>query len=142
MRRDVAHNQSRAGTRLPGSNMPSAGRIPNVRIYQPAPSVLQAGLRGRNEWALEFEPTGHREIDPLTGWRTGRKPFHSIGRLTFPDQSSAIAFAEKNGWSYYVTDPVVRPGTPRFRSRDARYDLGDALAQAYMGRESWPSIAV
>lgn len=133
MRTDDAHNQSRAVTRYPGTNMPAVGRIPHVRIYQPAPSVLQAGQRGRNEWVLEFEPAGNREIDPLTGWRTGRKPFHSIARMTFSDQSSAIAFAEKYGWSYHLSDPVIRRVAPRFRSRDARYDLSSALVRAYMG---------
>jgi ETC complex I subunit conserved region len=76
---------------LPGSSVPSDGKLPLARIYQPSPSAMQSALAERRRgWVLEFEPWQRKEIEPLMGWTATRDPFTSFYGLRFPDRQSAI----------------------------------------------------
>ena len=59
------------------------------------------------------------------GWTTGGDPFATIS-LRFPTLSSALDFAERQGWTYRLEDPALRKPRPKLRrdkpSRD-RLDL-------------------
>jgi hypothetical protein len=95
---------------VPGTSLPAPGRLPLAYIHQPAPSPTQSAP-GRNEWLLEFEPSSPPQINPLMGWIGSRDLFADI-RLRFPDQQSAIEFAEKQGWPYVVQNPPLGASGP------------------------------
>jgi hypothetical protein len=132
-------NLSRNPPRLPGTSMPARRELPLAYIHQPAPSPTQSG-RARKEWVVEFEPMDPPEIDPLTGWIGSQDPFPHI-RLRFPDQQSAIEFAERQGWRYEVRDPPVRRFRPKSYADNFRYDLADAIARVQQRWDGSLSIA-
>jgi hypothetical protein len=103
--------------------------LPLAYIYQPAPRPTQYGRARSKEWILEFAPLYPTEIDPLMGWTGSRDPFAHI-RLRFPDQESAIAFAERQGWPYEARDPPVRRFEPKSYADNFRYDLANAISRA------------
>jgi hypothetical protein len=119
--------------------MPAPGQLPLAYIYQPAPSPTQSAP-GRKEWVLEFEPSSPPEIEPLMGWIASRDPFAHL-RLRFPDQQSAIEFAEKQGWPYVVQNPPVRRFRPRSYADNFRYDMADAITRAGRPWDGKMSIA-
>lgn len=107
----LGHNLSRARPTLPGTSSPADGPMPLARIRQETPSAAQSAPQA-GAWVLEFEPAAPTMIDPLTGWAVTTDPFSQI-RLRFPDMQSAIAFAERKGWTYVVIEPAARRMTPR-----------------------------
>jgi ETC complex I subunit conserved region len=133
-------NRGRNKPLLPGTSMPAHEPLPLVFIYQPAPGPTQDGRARSKEWILEFAPSYPTEIDPLTGWTGSRDPFAHI-RLRFPDQNSAIAFAERQGWPYEVRDPPVRRFQPKSYADRFRYDLANAIARAQLAWDGEVSIA-
>ena len=132
-RDDWAENRSRNEPLLPGTSMAAHGPLPVAYIYQPAPRPTQYGRARSKEWVLEFAPLYPMEIDPLMGWTGSRDPFAHI-RMRFPDQESAIAFAERQGWPYEVRDPPVRRFEPKSYADNFRYDLADAI---FRTQRSW-----
>ena len=80
---------------------------PPCRIYRPSPSAMQSGRAQSRTWVLEFEPFGHRRIEPLMGWTASDNPFAPI-RLRFPTLAAAVAYAERQGLDYRVIDPPAR----------------------------------
>ena len=132
-------NQNRGVPLLPGTSMPAPGQLPLAYIYQPAPSPTQSAP-GRKEWVLEFEPSSPPEIEPLMGWIASRDPFAHL-RLRFPDQPSAIEFAEKQGWPYVVQNPPVRRFRPKSYADNFRYDMADAITRAGRPWDGKMSIA-
>ena len=79
----------------------------DVRIYQPAPNAMQTGPGGRRKWVLEHLPGAAKEIDPLMGW-VGSADTGGQVRLKFDSRDEAVAFAEKTGLTYHVTEPNAR----------------------------------
>lgn len=80
---------------------------PSCRVYRPSPSVMQSGRARSRAWVLEFEPVGHRWIEPLMGWTASDDPFAQI-RLRFPTLAAAVGYAERQGLAYRVVEPPVR----------------------------------
>jgi hypothetical protein len=78
-----------------------------ARIYKPARTAMQAGLAQTKEWVLEFEPEAPRAIEPLMGW-TSSSDMRSQVRLAFDTKREAIAYAERNGIAYTVSEPEPR----------------------------------
>jgi hypothetical protein len=78
-----------------------------ARIYKPAKTAMQSGLGRSKDWVLEFEPAAPREIDPLMGWTASRDMGQQV-RLSFDTREEAIAYAEKNGLAYQVSEPETR----------------------------------
>lgn len=78
-----------------------------ARIYQPAKTAMQSGTAATKKWLLEFEPDNSRSIDPLMGW-TGSADTIKQLRLEFDSADAAVAYAEKNGLSYVVSEPHKR----------------------------------
>jgi len=75
-----------------------------ARIYRPTRSVMQAGRANTKRWVLEFEPRSAPFIEPLMGWTGSADTLQQV-RLTFASKERAIAFAERQGWSYAVSEP-------------------------------------
>jgi hypothetical protein len=126
---------------LSGSGFPAYGEfMPRVRISQRACAATQSGP-GSGEWLLEFEPSARLTVDPLMGWSGGAGPLAQI-RVRFPDISSAIAFAERNGWlgpgradpSSHTEDNSGCPGEQTARDDFARWDRVDEA-----NRDSFPA---
>lgn len=78
-----------------------------ARIYRPAKTAMQSGEARTKEWVLEHEPASAREIDPLMGW-TSSTDTNAQVRLGFDTKEDAVAYAERNGLAYRVTDPKER----------------------------------
>ncbi|MBX9946141.1 MAG: ETC complex I subunit [Reyranella sp.] len=81
-----------------------------VRIFKPAKTAMQSGMRNTHEWVLEPEPAP-KQIDPLMGWTSSRFTMEQV-KLHFATLEEAKAHAEKNGWQYTVEQPrthTVRP---------------------------------
>ena len=78
-----------------------------ARIYKPAQTAMQSGPARTTEWVLEYEPEAPREIDPLMGWTSSGDMKAQI-RLSFDSKDEAIAYAERNGIPYRLTEPKPR----------------------------------
>jgi hypothetical protein len=81
-----------------------------ARIYKPARNAMQAGAARTKEWVLNYEPELPREIEPLMGW-TGSGDMRQQVELRFDTLEEAIAYCERHGIAYQVTQPP--PSTPR-----------------------------
>ena len=80
------------------------GRSMIARIYKPAKTAMQSGVARTKEWVLEYDPEFPREIDPLMGWTSSRDMKQQV-QLTFDTKEEAIAYAERSGIGYRVTEP-------------------------------------
>ena len=78
-----------------------------ARIFRPAQTAMQSGPARSKEWMLEYEPESPREIDPLMGWTSSRDMKAQI-RLSFDSKDEAIAYAERTGIPYRLTEPKPR----------------------------------
>jgi hypothetical protein len=78
-----------------------------VRISRPAKTAMQSGTAQTEEWVLEHVSEARREIDPLMGW-TGSTDTQGQVKLSFPSKDEAIAYAERMGLAYTVSEPAPR----------------------------------
>ena len=76
-------------------------------IYKPAQTAMQSGPARAKEWVLEYEPEAALEIDPLMGWTSSRDMRQQL-RLTFDTKEEAIAYAERAGIAYNLSEPTPR----------------------------------
>ena len=83
-------------------------------IYQPAKTAMQSGKGKTGRWALEFEASAARRIDPLMGW-TSSGDTQSQVRLRFESREAAEDYAKARGIDYVVTDPNKRKANVRPR---------------------------
>jgi len=77
-----------------------------VRIFKPAKTAMQSGTANTARWRMEFE-TRERWENPLMGWSSSGDPLSNLN-VDFQDKDEAIAFCEKNGWPWFVEEPVQR----------------------------------
>ncbi len=78
-----------------------------ARIYKPAKSAMQSGTAQTDEWMLVHDATAPREIDPLMGWTSSSDTTAQV-KLSFATKEDAIAYAERVGLAYTVTEPETR----------------------------------
>uniref|UniRef100_A0A3Q2G3J7 NADH dehydrogenase [ubiquinone] iron-sulfur protein 4, mitochondrial n=1 Tax=Cyprinodon variegatus TaxID=28743 RepID=A0A3Q2G3J7_CYPVA len=88
-----------------------------VHIFVPAKTSMQSGINSTKKWKMDFD-TRERWENPLMGWASTADPLSNM-MLTFSSKEDAIAFAEKNGWSYEVTEK--RTSKPRVKSYGANF---------------------
>ncbi|XP_074667095.1 NADH dehydrogenase [ubiquinone] iron-sulfur protein 4, mitochondrial-like [Strix aluco] len=88
-----------------------------VHIFVPTHNAMQAGVKNTNKWKMEFYS---RELwdNPLITWASTADPSSNMV-LTFSTKEDAIAFAEKNGWSYDIEEKKIPK--PKFKSYDANF---------------------
>ncbi|KAL7989043.1 hypothetical protein Chor_007962 [Crotalus horridus] len=86
-------------------------------IFVPARNAMQAGVNNTKKWKMEFD-TRERWENPLMGWASSADPLSNI-QLTFSTKEDAIAFAEKNGWSYDVQEQRIPK--PKSKSYGANF---------------------
>jgi ETC complex I subunit conserved region len=78
-----------------------------ARIYRPAKTAMQSGSARTKEWLLVQDSEGSKSIDPLMGWTSSTDTAAQV-QLSFDTQEDAVAYAEKNGIAYSVTEPQTR----------------------------------
>lgn len=82
-----------------------------ARIYQPAKPAPQSGRFKTRHWLVEMEPTSRKEPDRLIGW-VGSDDTEQQLQLRFPTREAAIAYCERRGIAYQLSEPrqrIVRP---------------------------------
>lgn len=84
----------------------------SVRIYRPAKTAMQSGLRNTHRWLVDFVPDDAQVADPLMGWAGSHDTTRQL-RMWFDSKEEAVAFAQKKGFEYRVIEPQVRPQRPR-----------------------------
>jgi ETC complex I subunit conserved region len=104
---EVASSSPAAPTNNFNSLLAPEGCAMSARITKPAKTAMQSGAARTEEWVLEHMPEAARDIDPLMGW-TGSGNTQTQVKLTFPTKAEAIAYAERMGLAYTVTEPETR----------------------------------
>jgi hypothetical protein len=96
-----------------------------ARIYKPAKTAMQSGTAKTREWVLDYEPEQPREIEPLMGWTSSGDMRQQV-RLRFATVDEAVAYAERHGIPYQVSDakasarrPISYSDNFAFKRRDA-----------------------
>ncbi|XP_036894395.1 NADH dehydrogenase [ubiquinone] iron-sulfur protein 4, mitochondrial isoform X2 [Sturnira hondurensis] len=114
------------GCRFPGSDqdITTLTGVPDehiktrkVRIFVPARNNMQSGVNNTKKWKMEFD-TRERWENPLMGWASTADPLSNMV-LTFSTKEAAVAFAEKNGWSYDIEERKVPK--PKSKSYGANF---------------------
>ena len=79
-----------------------------AKIYRPSRTAMQSGQAKTRAWVLEFEPSMAKRPDPLMGWNSSSDMSAQI-RLKFDDKEQAVAYANKYGIPFRVTEkPEIR----------------------------------
>uniref|UniRef100_A0A9N6ZEZ7 NADH dehydrogenase [ubiquinone] iron-sulfur protein 4, mitochondrial n=1 Tax=Alona affinis TaxID=381656 RepID=A0A9N6ZEZ7_9CRUS len=78
-----------------------------VTITKPVKHAMQSGTNNTRKWKMEFE-TRERWENPLMGWASSGDPMSNV-QLSFTTKEDAIAFCEKHGWQYSVSEPTEKP---------------------------------
>lgn len=82
-----------------------------VRIYRPAPSVMQSGRACSHQWILEYLPAAAPTTDYLMGWTGSVDPQQQVS-LRFDTCAEAIAYAERQGLRYEIAQPHKHQARP------------------------------
>ena len=78
-----------------------------ARIFRPAKTAMQSGSARTKDWLLVQDIADSKSIDPLMGW-TSSTDTESQVQLTFDSKEEAVAYAEKNGIAYTISEPQTR----------------------------------
>ena len=78
-----------------------------ARIYKPAKTAMQSGLAKTKDWMLDFEPEAPRTVEPLMGWTSSGDMRQQV-RMRFPTKEEAIAYCERHGVAYQVTEETLQ----------------------------------
>jgi hypothetical protein len=93
-----------------------------ARIYRPARTAMQSGTAKTKRWLLEYEATTPRRPEPLMGWVSSGDTLNQV-RLSFPTKDEAVAYAEKQGLEYTVSEPHNRQIKPNNYVMNFKPDL-------------------
>ncbi|MGN6570948.1 MAG: ETC complex I subunit [Pseudolabrys sp.] len=74
-----------------------------ARIYKPAKTAMQSGQANTKDWVIDFEPEVPRQVEPLMGWTSSFDTKAQL-KLRFASKDEAIAYCEKNGIAYQVSE--------------------------------------
>ena len=75
-----------------------------ARIFRPSKTAMSSGTAKSQQWTLEYEPERPKTIEPLMGY-TSSDDMQSQIRLIFDSKEEAVAYAERNGIAYRVSEP-------------------------------------
>ena len=82
-----------------------------AKIYKPAKTAMQSGLKKFDKWVLEFisnDPT----INPLMGWESSNDTYSEV-KMEFTNKNLAIEYAKKNKIEYELIEPQERKVTKK-----------------------------
>uniref|UniRef100_A0A4Y7M127 NADH dehydrogenase [ubiquinone] iron-sulfur protein 4, mitochondrial n=1 Tax=Daphnia dolichocephala TaxID=2282166 RepID=A0A4Y7M127_9CRUS len=91
-----------------------------VRIWKPAKHAMQSGTANIHKWKIEFD-TRERWENPLMGWTSTGDPLSNV-QLSFSNKEDAMAFCEKNGWDFSVSDVVGKQPRPKSYGANFAWD--------------------
>jgi hypothetical protein len=75
-----------------------------ARIYKPTKTAMQSGTAKTREWVLDYEPSEPRQVEPLMGWTSSGDMRQQL-RLRFETKDEAIAYCERHGIAFQVSEP-------------------------------------
>ncbi len=78
-----------------------------ARIYKPAKTAMQSGTAKTKDWVLDYEPAEPRAVEPLMGWTSSGDMCQQL-RLRFHTKEEAIAYCEREGIPFQVSEPKER----------------------------------
>jgi hypothetical protein len=76
----------------------------SARIYKPSKTAMQSGFANTKLWVLDYEPEQPRNVEPLMGWTSSADMRQQV-RLRFESKEEAIAYCERLGIAYQVSEP-------------------------------------
>uniref|UniRef100_A0A4Y7NMM6 NADH dehydrogenase [ubiquinone] iron-sulfur protein 4, mitochondrial n=1 Tax=Simocephalus serrulatus TaxID=117539 RepID=A0A4Y7NMM6_9CRUS len=82
-----------------------------VRIWKPVKHAMQSGTANTHKWKMEFE-TRERWENPLMGWASTGDPLSNL-QLSFATKEDAVAFCDKYGYEYSVSEVVEKQIRPK-----------------------------
>ena len=97
-----------------------------ARIYKPARTAMQSGAAKTKQWVLDYEPAEPREVEPLMGWTSSGDMRQQL-RLRFDTKDEAIAYCERHGIPFQLSEPKER----------TRHGIAYADNFAYGRRSPW-----
>jgi len=97
-----------------------------ARIYKPAKTAMQSGQAKTKSWVLDFEPETPRTVEPLMGWTSSGDMRQQV-RLSFASKEEAIAYCERHGIAYQVSETA----------EPARHGLSYSDNFSFKRREAW-----
>src|SRR5262245_52639528 len=100
--------------------------VMTARIYRPAKTAMQSGQAKTKDWVLDYEPEEPRVVESLMGW-TSSGDMKSQLRLRFDSKEEAIAYCERHGIPYQVTET----------KQPERHGMSYADNFAFTRRGSW-----
>ncbi|OQE19076.1 hypothetical protein PENSTE_c016G05441 [Penicillium steckii] len=108
---------SEPGPTLPAavlSGAPTDLQARTVRIYRPAKPASQSGTWHSHHWRMDWDilQKGHRWENPLMGWQSSADGMQGTN-IKFKSKEDAIAFAQKQGYEYFVQEPNERRFVPK-----------------------------
>ncbi|KAJ5297749.1 hypothetical protein PENANT_c012G00976 [Penicillium antarcticum] len=108
---------SEPGDSLPGavlSGAPTDLQARTVRIYRPTKAATQSGTWHQHHWRMDWDilQRGHRWENPLMGWQSSADGMQGTN-IKFKSKEDAIAFAQKQGYEYFVQEPNERRFVPK-----------------------------
>jgi len=96
------------------SGAPVQLRHRQVRIYKPTRNTMQSGGAKGENWRIDFDTMSGsgRWENPLMGWASSGDYMQGT-RISFKSKESAITFAEKQGWDYYLQGDTIKRIPPK-----------------------------
>ncbi|PGH01514.1 NADH dehydrogenase (ubiquinone) Fe-S protein 4 [Blastomyces parvus] len=96
------------------SGAPTDLQARTVRIFQPSKPATQSGTWHTKHWRMDWDvlAKGHRWENPLMGWQSSADAMQATF-IDFKSKEDAIAFAEKQGYEYFVQEPNQRVFRPK-----------------------------
>ncbi|KAF1956007.1 hypothetical protein CC80DRAFT_414613 [Byssothecium circinans] len=96
-----------------------------VRIYRPTKAATQSGDWHSHHWLMDWDvlPKGHRWENPLMGWQSSADFMNGV-RIEFKSKEDAIAFANKQGYEYFVQEPNERKFVPKAYANNFTHSPG------------------
>ena len=91
-------------------------------IYKPTKPATQSGDWIGTRWRMDWDVLGkgHRWENPLMGWQSSGDAMQGT-HIHFKTKEDAIAFAEKQGYEYFVQEPNVRKFVPKAYANNFLY---------------------
>ena len=77
-----------------------------AKIFKPARNAMQSGWANTRKWVLVYEQTRPRRIDDLMGYTSSDDTTRQV-RLTFDTEEQAVAYAQKHGIPFELTEPKL-----------------------------------
>ncbi len=92
-----------------------------VRIYKPAKTSTQSGLRKTKKWLMEFPPIDRPDPNPLMGWAESRDTLKQV-HLQFDTMEQAVEYAKQKGLDYVVEQAHSAATKPKSYSDNFRFN--------------------